>query len=400
MQNSEFNQQSIKVAESVAYNFLWNKKADKSKAYERISRVKLKQSVSSGGISSPDIYSMCKALMIKQLIRSSSDSVKHSINYIQTDLMKYNPTFLFQGLFFKSGNSYIDKAVLYLSELGDTIIDEIIQSNEANKLHKGYYEIIASERTMHVIQRLTKNQIVISQARIVVKALGLMYVGQLINEYKFPSTDKYRQNILNIITACSPLFNILANRKCLSYGTPYRDGFFLTTNNPITDTQFTTKLIRQRLFQKQLIKTSKDFSGILKNLLSITHPKEREIAYFNHHGVLLTNDKLFDMKLVESPNCPFCLVRQTTFHIFFECLNSIEASLAVEFTGHLFSHLPMLKSNVIALVNRMLFLNRNKKVKSELFIVAIKNRIEDFDKISLHKRNEKNLNVINKITLM
>jgi hypothetical protein len=74
MQNTYFDAKAIKLIESISHNFLWCKKADKTKAYERISRLKLKQPISAGGISSPDALTMSKALMVKQLIRSTSIS--------------------------------------------------------------------------------------------------------------------------------------------------------------------------------------------------------------------------------------------------------------------------------------------------------------------------------------
>lgn len=398
MQNSFFDSTSLKSIESISFNFLWKKKADKSKAFERISRIKLKQAHSAGGISAPDIYSMNKALMIKQLIRSTSLSTKHSINYIQTDLLKFNPSLLYQPHRRPTRNLFVDNAISYLAEIGDTIIDEILHCNEDNKLHKEYYEIIASEYIMNIIHRLTKNQIIINQAIFLVKKLGIVYVGQLINEYKFPSSDNFRDITRNIINECS-ILTILAKRKSLSYGISYRDSFFLVPNSPINEFQFTTKLIRQCLFRKFATAPDKSVIRSFKSINAIRHPKEREIAFFHRHDVLLTNEKLFDMKFVNSPNCSLCEVNQNAYHIFYDCCNAIEASEAINASSHLLEQYPSRKLNIMALVNRLLFLNRNKKLKSEFFIVAINNRIADLDILQIRNFNEKNLNVINKISV-
>ena len=105
------------------------------------------------------------------------------------------------------------------------------------------------------------------------------------------------------------------------------------------------------------------------------------------------------MKFVNSPNCSLCEVNQNAYHIFYDCCNAIEASEAINASSHLLEQYPSRKLNIMALVNRLLFLNRNKKLKSEFFIVAINNRIADLDILQIRNFNEKNLNVINKISV-
>ncbi len=252
---------------------------------------------------------------------------------------------------------------------------------------------------MNIIHRLTKNQIIINQAHHIANKLGIVYVGQLINEFKFPSTDYFREITRNIINECSPLFSILVNRKNLTYGTSYRDTFFLVPNSSINEHQFTTKLLRQCLFRKFVLTPNKITSKTFSVLNVISHPKEREISFFKLHDVLLSNEKLYNMKLAESPNCPMCEVNQSSHHIFYECCNSSEAADAISVSSHLFEQNPSAKQNIIALINRLLFLNRNKKTKSEMFIAAINNRIADLEIIQLRKISEKNLSIINKISL-
>jgi hypothetical protein len=162
------------------------------------------------------------------------------------------------------------KATNFLEELGDTVINEILTCSEESKLNKDYYDLVASEKAINMITKISCNPFTILQAKQVIKSLGIISVGQLINEYKFPRTDRFGQHIRNIIKECR-LFDILAKRKCLSYGINYRQKFFLVTNNPINEFQFTTKLIRQCLFKSQIISSnglSKTFSGCVK----ITHP--------------------------------------------------------------------------------------------------------------------------------
>jgi hypothetical protein len=336
--------------------------------------------------------------MIKQLIRSTSSSNRHSINYIQSELIGFDPLILFQSKKFKSCNVFVMKSNNSLEELGDTIINEILSCSEDSKLNKDYYDLVASEKAINMITKLSCNPITTLQAKQAVKSLGIISVGQLINEYKFPRTDRFVQHIRNIIKECR-LLDILAQRKCLSYGINYRQKFFLVTNNPINESQFTTKLIRQCLFKSQIISSnglSKIFSGFIK----ITHPKEREIAFFRAHDVILSNEKLHNMKLLSSSDCPVCNETQTTYHIFYACSNAIVAAGVLMDHKHTLDSSPLLCANINSMVSRLLYLNRNKKVTSDLFISAINNRLDDLKVIAFHKEKQKNLSDINRLALM
>jgi len=75
----------IEIEEKICFNFLWNKKADKRHAHERIARNKLKLDFCHGGIKAPDIFSIDKALKIMQYLRSTDDLCEHPICFIQID---------------------------------------------------------------------------------------------------------------------------------------------------------------------------------------------------------------------------------------------------------------------------------------------------------------------------
>jgi len=161
------------------------------------------------------------------------------------------------------------------------------------------------------------------------------------------------------------------------------DNIFAPTNN------------KARLFTHNSIPDNIDTFQVLQ-----VHPKEREIRFFFLHNVLLTNSKLFDMKLASSPNCQMCLTPQDAEHIFFNCLNALEAKNALnEFNSEL-SNSIYLRTYVQSLINRLLFLNKDKLIKTDLFCIAISNRIKDFDKINQNQQNKKELENINKLTLL
>ncbi len=133
MQNSYFSDSDLRSIERICFNFLWRKKADKTRAFERIARKKLKADYKSGGINAPDLESMNNALVIGQIIRSTSDKCSHFINVIQTDILAFKADRFFQAskTFL---NKFLSKASRSLAILGEIIINEVLTSDENTKL--------------------------------------------------------------------------------------------------------------------------------------------------------------------------------------------------------------------------------------------------------------------------
>jgi exonuclease III len=397
MQNSHFTESDIKSIERICYNFLWNKKADKTKAYERIARFKLKCPYSSGGINSPDIDSMNRALKAKQLIRSTSVKCLHSIKIVQVQVLGYDPDVLFQAPNLRCANKFVNKAMATLSELGEVMIHEIITSDDNSRLSKNYYSIIASELMINLVYHLIKNPLIRLQARQVGKRLGIKFVGQFINEFKFPSNDELQGLVKNVIQEGGSLLKILCLRKELTYGLCVREFLFVNPNFSVNEEVITTKQLRLRLFNKGTLPENKqDFRMIKK----ITHPKEREVAFLRLHNALLPNKKLFEMKLINSPLCNVCGIEQTAEHIFLDCTNAKNSVTAYSQLSFKFKHDKSVNSDVKALINRILYMNRNKAMKSDVFCIAINNRLNDLNNILQFKKRKKELLVINKLTLL
>jgi hypothetical protein len=92
-------------------------------------------------------------------------------------------------------------------------------------------------------------------------------------------------------------------------------------------------------------------------------------------------------------------VIQTSLHIFTSCHNAIDAYKVLDnYSSHL-DNSPFIRENVTALINRLLYLNRNKRIKREVFIYAIDNRLDDLRVLNQRKLTSKNLSDINKTTL-
>ncbi len=395
MQNSSFENSDLSLIEKSCFDFLWNKKHNKTKAYERIARVKLKNDYCAGGINATDVYSMHKALALRQIIRTSSPLCKHVINSLQVDLCNFKPDLLFQNSSNTHGNKFINCAISTLGEIGDIVINEILSSNEESRISKHYYSLIASERLDLLLARFFKNSIINNYAKRIKKSLGVTYVGQLINEYKYPSTDSFKIIVSSIVNS-HKLFKILASRNELSYGVSYRDLFPIRTNNFISSEKVTTRSLRMLLWNKGALPTKLDIFNVIRKII---HPREREVMFFELHDVCLSNKKLFEMKLRDTPYCDICNEVQSTEHIFTQCSNAIVAYTAYNELLPQFKDHSQLVMNIMSLIKRLLFLNKNNRLVSNIFRIAILDRINDFTKIQCHNIKRKELAIINMITL-
>ncbi len=153
--------------------------------------------------------------------------------------------------------------------------------------------------------------------------------------------------------------------------------------------KFTTKRLRQRFFNGSYNPLSNHDPNITCNnenkfltIKKMTHPKEREIEFLRAHDALLTNHKLFEIKLIDSPLCNICNVVQDVSHIFVDCSNAKEAQISLDSMADRMTIDKLINTSIRPLVNRILFNKRNSKIKADLFCTAINNRIDDHNKIA------------------
>lgn len=387
MQNTFFRPSECIKIEKICFNYLWNKKTDKSKAYERISRVKLKYSYCCGGINATDIESFDSALKLRQIIRSTQSDNKHIINDLQVQHLNFRTECLFQR---NSSNLFINKAISNLSKLGKNMIKEILECGDL-KLHKSYYNTIASEDLIDLINHNYPSPMAKQLAVSLKRSLGIVKVNHFINEIKFPSSDRHKSSVTFLSKMLGNLSTILINRDVLENDCSYRDGIFLETNRRLKMCQLTTKALKSCIFtiNNHEPVPKKEFTFFKK----IIHPKEREIEFFLLHDVLLTNKRLYEMKLVDSPECKICKNIQDSDHIFNSCPNSKTAWKVFKNHYKLLVN-SKLKTNVRSLIKRLLFLNKDKAIHENVVIKAIENRIQDLNKLcdnSLKQKDLKNL---------
>ncbi len=99
------------------------------------------------------------------------------------------------------------------------------------------------------------------------------------------------------------------------------------------------------------------------------------------------------MKLVDSPLCKICKTTQNSEHIFYLCSNAKNANNALLNFREVLND-PYFRNNVDSLIKRLLFLKKDKATNPALFEIAIKNRIDDLEKILKQKAYNKKLKVM------
>jgi hypothetical protein len=392
MQNTSFPQDSLDEINKICFQFLWNKKSNKSRAYERVARKTLIKPLSQGGLNAPDIFSINKSLKVKQFLRSISQYNNHFIAEFQSVIC--NKVNIVSSIHTKS--PFINDALAAINELGDMVIKEIIYVGD-QKISKNYYDLIASSNLADLIMCSSNNQIALSYAITLKKNLGICNVKQFLNEFKFPSSDCNAKLSAFIINSEFKLFSKLLERKQLNDDCSLFDSIPVVTNRFLSVDQITTKALTKCFTNLTCNLSPSDDENIEPTIAYGMHPKENEVHFLVLHNACLSNLKLFNTKLVDSNLCEQCKVAQDIEHIFHKCLNAILlwetilTNFGYKFTDSEFIYgVKDKKMNEILLVaKRLLFLNKDKTLDKKFINKIISDRISDINTIAAHKNTKK-----------
>jgi len=400
MQNSFFSASALKRIRTICFNFLWNKKSDKSKAYERVSRKVLYKPKSDDGINAPNIDNINKALKVKQLVRSMSPNNRHSISKIQADLI--GPLSI--SCCSSTRSNFINDALIFTRELGKLTMLEVVNSNDGLKLHKSYYDLIGSSGIADLIKNSCRNLIALNFAAKILQDLGIYNIKQLVNEYKFPSSESHKQLISFIFQTEKSILGKLVSRKVIDDDISLLDCIPIGCNRVINTTGVKTRMLTNRFNLGIQACVSIDECENPTKLIYGLHPKENEVIWLEKHNAILSSAKLFKLKLVDSPLCSVCNVIQDSEHIFYVCPNAVLAwNVAAEIindnlSSDILRNGSRIKKNneVILAVKRTLLLNKNTKLDKKVLVFIIKNRLGDItallkrkEKIKVSNRNKK-----------
>ena len=398
MQNTYFPQNALKEINTICFNFLWNKKIDKNRAYERVARKKLLKPKNEGGINAPNIFAINKALKIKQLFSSSDPNNQHFISTFQENL--FGELKLLNNIYTES--DFINCATQTLNELGSFALNEIIESNsDDTKFNKQYFDLIANINLTTLFETYLKNSIAKHYAVTLRKKIGIVNIKQFLNEYKFPRFGDFENHCKFIFQSGEKLFNPLLKRKLLDDSASIYDGLPVGTNKISSSLNLSTKVLTQR-FNLNGASNKPELVPLNFGM----HPKENEVLWLSFHNACLTNSKLAKLKLVESNLCPLCLLDQNADHIFLECTNAktffdiLSKDYDFKFSEieQKFGSSIKLKNEILLLTKRILFLNKNEKLDKKYIYFCIDNRLSDIEtldfKIRLKRKAEKDKKIL------
>jgi len=389
LQNTAFPNDKLIEIEKICFNFLWNKKADKTKAFERISRVKLKQDKDCGGINAPDIASFDSAMKVSQVFRTLNSDLEqgHVIHALQKYILRIdNNTMLDLP---RLNEPFTDVYCMSKRVLLKNLVSEICNVGDL-RLDRRYYDLLANENCFNFFNEFGP-KFCLPFIKQMSHTLGLVTLKDFITEFKFPRSDRISENLNLIFANPHPSLDILLKRKQCFHDVTFSDGFFFQTNLFCKALEFSTKKIKIKLLD---CKTTATFEPIydFRMLQKIQHPREREIIFFSLHNVLLTNEKLFKLNLSESDQCPMCMCVQDQSHIFETCSNANYAKEVIDETILSNPSVPtQILTSIRALVKRSLYLKRNDPVNKQFFRSIITQRISDFEAIEQHKIKNKKI---------
>ncbi len=383
MQNTFFPQSALKEINTICFNFLWNKKVDKTRAYERVARTKLFKPKKEGGINAPNIIAINKALKVKQLISSSNPNNNHFISTFQGNILG-ELKLLNNSL---TESDFINCAIQALNELGSFGIKEIAEFNsEETNYNKQYFDLIASIDLTTLFDTYLKNSIAKHFAVTLRHKIGIVNVKQLLNEYKFPRFSEFEYPCKFIFQTGERIFKPLLNRKFLDDSATIYDGLPVGTNRTSSLPNLSTKILTLRFNLKGSSREPE-----LVPLKFGSHPKENEVLWLSFHNATLSNSKLSKLKLIESNLCPMCFVNQNADHIFWECSNAKlffeilakDYDLKYDEIELKFGSAIRIKNEVLLLAKRTLFLNKNENLDKKYIYFCVDNRISDIESMDL-----------------
>ena len=384
LQNQAISSEDMVKVERMWFSFIWNKKADKKHAFERVSRLKMKLPNKCGGIAAPDIKTFDLGLKVKQVIRVGSDS-KHWLNGLQGYLYGGNLALINKI----TNNKFLDTAAGGLKSYTLNLINEINNTPTETKLRNEYYDITATLGVNDALALSGNNQILSCSAAGIRRRFGVKTINDLINEFRYPRCDASFE-LANQLISSNKLLQTLARRNKISQIDPL--GSFILQSNKVTKVEnLTTKALKTH-FQYGLM--IPEFNQKFSHLKFIEHPKEKETEFFILHDVVLSGSKLFSMKFRDTDKCKQCQITQDTEHIFKKCKNAINAQAALD---ELSDQIPgNLLVNFKSLINRTLFSKKDSNTNSEIYTYILKNRLNDLMAINTNRSNVKILKNIKK----
>lgn len=401
LQNTHYSDKILKEVEKKVYQFIW-------KGTDRIKRDILKRDYCEGGLKAPCIFSLDKALKLKQLIRTSNTN--HSINIFQPKCIDRGQPLLN----FKSKDPFIKKGIDTFNSIGTNSLNKILSvetGDKVSRMHKYYIGNYNIDTIGHIAQL---NPIMMCVLKKKTKDLNVTNLAQfpvVIHDMDLPPSHIIHQTLNRIpkklkeitedelhritqreseIDANNRKYKIVTNVNCFSGLRDIKANIILANyqnhiSNTEVDEQSNPYLICRR----------------------IRHPRERLNQFLELHGKIYNNIKLHKFKIINTPNCLTCNEIETTNHLLYECQRAKDAWNAAETEIEINivqqdrekGSSDRWLNNIISLTKTNIIRDRSNPVNCQLLKAKIKNRSQDIKFIKTNNDKTKEISLLKKLTL-
>jgi hypothetical protein len=344
LQMCEIKDSDVKKLESIIYKFLWNKKWSGNRAPDRIKRAYLKLPYERGGLAAPDIAILNAALKSRQFVRASNSS--HQIKYIQMYQLEEIGYFEYFKLEYANLCKKDNVIATYQNTIND-ITDCIRQTanldlnldQDAERLDNRV-KTIASTDVLEYLHR-KKLPLVIYRFSLL-SNLGIESFKELCNELQYPRSDRTRDSARDVLKYFPVDWAELVMSSSEVDGDLEVEGVFYNRKwDLVNNRSISVKDIRMMLTDKSELQP-RPFENSTKFDLNFMVPhnknpfllarkslyasRDRIFKYRILHGDIFCRKRMFKFKMVDSPNCTYCLDQvETIKHLTWDCPRSRDA---------------------------------------------------------------------------
>ena len=411
----------LKRIDQAITRFIWNK-SNTSRPSGLIANALLKAEYQSGGLKSPDIYSINDSIKLKNLIRTLH--INHPVSSLYAKIleenkkhMDYNPfkNTAESNITAKLSSTYILQAHHVHRCMSSKIESDLKLLSDLEpdtKMHKNYHIIVHNDKlaTSSYINPKQENVV----RRLKNKNINTFSeVCRLRTDINNPIYNTIAIELHQVFHSYPKWWHKIYNKTNRNYQNQYHTDTNIGLNRWINSTKIKSSQIRSRLMENSKHQNAfdrvKNNAGIelaeannpfttLRKVTNIT--QLRIIQYKSLMGIHPTRSLLHKWGVVENDRCDFCQQKENTAHITLDCdiatdtyQNLIQLLETIEHTGYdqqidlsregivtLYNLPPDVATLVILIKGKLLSQKENKAPLSQNAIIAIAQSQHDIEK--------------------
>ena len=335
LQSTVIKHEDLSKVENIIYRFIWNIKKDNPISSGKIRREILKQQHENGGLKSPDIFHIDRAIKYKNLLRNlfHKDHVhpiklvcSNALNKYGFDWNSYKATCSRHNL----ANTFYGVGISTHIEIGKNLCEDIKEIHEDDGIHRNYYAFVQN------INLFRNGYVNIHQNHMIQRLLihNITNLRELNNERRNPRFGNLFLDVYQIYNSFPIEWRNLLN-KTERIHPQIKEELPLDVNKWVSVTQVTVKLIVNSLMRLKNSLMPIDYildrhkAGMCKELIAVNpfltlrktskDVKIRNLQYKLLHNIYPTMKHLQKWKIKQTNLCGLCATEETLKHAIYEC---------------------------------------------------------------------------------